>query len=227
MSLDKLDAENQRELEFLILLVGEGKADASFLMKLMDRRGIANLHFGFPTSETGGYGWTGLGKYLSSLQPRTGFDVLRAVMVFYDNDNDPTGMFHSVRARISATDLYTLPNEPAKLSVADGQKKRTILVPMPQVGVPGAMETLMLQSAVGNGAAVACVDAFATCANVAHWDASHQAKMRLRGLIAATCRGNSDMTLTNIWSVTGNPIDLAHHCFDALVQIVNDVVAAA
>jgi hypothetical protein len=226
LNFDKFDTENERELQFPVLLVGEGKADASFLMKLMERRGVPNLHYGFPTARTGGFGWTGLGTFLTALQPRAGFREIRAVAIFYDNDNDPAAMFQSVLAKVDAVDLYSVPAAPLELAAADGLKKRVMFVPMPQVGTPGAMETLLLQSAVASAQALACVDTFAICAAIDGWDASHRAKMRLRSLIAAKCKGNSDLTLTNIWGATGNPIDLMHPCFDELVQTVRNVVAA-
>ena len=225
MNLDRLDAENQRELVHPGLLIGEGKSDASFLMRLMERRDVRNIHFGFPTEATGGYGLPALGKYLSSLLPRTGFSRLRAALVFYDNDSDPVAAFNSVRDAVDVSKPYIIPATGMVLAPPDRDKVRLMFIPMPGPGLDGAIETLMLRSVPADAASV-CVDAFATCVAIHPWSASHQSKMRLRSLIAAKCRGNSDMTLTNIWNVAGNPIDLTHSCFDDVERAVRDVVAA-
>ena len=228
LSSDKLDTENTRELEFSTLLVCEGKADISFLMKLALRRGIGNLHFGFPTTDNAeAYGWTGLRKYFLGLPARPGFHALRTVAVIYDNDNDPNGAFKAIRESIDPQDVFAVPDQPLQLAAVDGEKIRVMFVPIPGLNVKGAIETLMLQSAEASVAALACVEAFAGCVQINEWDASHQAKMRLRSLIAATCRGNSDMTLTNIWSVAANPVNLSHACFDPLVDAVRTMIAAA
>jgi hypothetical protein len=47
LSWMRLIRANQRALEHPVLLVGEGKSDASFLMDLFEQRGTGGLHFGF------------------------------------------------------------------------------------------------------------------------------------------------------------------------------------
>ena len=226
MSLDKLDTENQRELVHPVLLVGEGKADVSFLIQLMRHRGLPDLHFGFPTDATGGFGFPGLGKFLSTLPARTGFSNLKALVVIYDNDSDPNRAFNDLVELVDPTDSYEVPATPMQLADANGDRVRLMFVPMPGVGVTGALETLLLQSSSGNAAPLACVEAFAICGACTDWAPSHQAKMKLRSLIAISCEGNSDMTLTHIWGKPGNPINLADTCFDALVASIAAVVAA-
>ena len=227
MSSDKYDIENGSELVYAVLLLAEGKADVSFLMQLMTNREIAGLHFGFPTDTTGGFGITGLGKYLGNLPAKTGFDKLKAILVLYDNDNDPAAQFAAVRALINPEDPYVIPGAPLTLAQAEHGKKRLMFLPMPGLDTMGALETLLLESASTGGSAdaLACIDELTDCAGCGNWPPSLDAKMRLRCLIAVKCQGNSDVTLTHVWGKTGNPIDLTHACFDAIAQTIRDVVA--
>ncbi len=226
MNSDKYDRENSAELGHPVFLLAEGKSDVSFLKHLLEARHIGGLHYGFPTSETGGGGFDGFGPYVSSLPTRTGFKKLKAILVLYDNDSDPAAAFGRVGGLVSPADPYSIPVAPNTLGPVSVDMARVMLVPMPGVGVNGALETLLLQSAATSAATLNCVDAFAVCAGCGNWAHSHDAKMRLRCLIAAKCRGNSDIALTHIWGKAGNPIDLNHVCFDALVQLVSDVQRA-
>jgi hypothetical protein len=227
LNSDRYDEENQRELVHPVLLLAEGKSDASFLMRLFAERGVGELHFGFPTDATGGPGISGLGRHLSSLPVRPGFRRLRAALVFYDNDADPAARFVAVRNLVETTDPYSVPATPMDLGAPHADAVRLMFVPMPGVHVPGALETLLLQSATAEAAALACVDDLAVCtACCADWSPSHVAKMRLRCLIAVKCEGKSDMTLTHIWGKAGNPIDLNHACFNGLVETVRAVAAS-
>ena len=226
MSSDKYDTENQSELVHPVLLLAEGKSDVSFLMKLLSDRGVGGLHFAFPTDVTGGFGKTGFGKYLNILPTRTGFERLKAILILYDNDSDPAAEFVAARNSVSANESYSVPTEPIILANAQPDKVRLMFVPMPGVGVSGALETLLLQSTT-DVAALACVDALVVCAGCGQWAHSHDAKMRLRCLISVKCKGNSDMALTHIWGKPGNPIDLTHACFDGLVETVRVVAASA
>jgi len=226
LSSDKYEAENSADLTHPALMLAEGKADVSFLMHLLEERGVTAIHFGFPTDATGGFGVTGFGRYLSGLPARAGFKKLKAVIVLYDNDNDPAAKFAEVSALVDPNDPYSVPNAPLVLANADAEKVRLLFLPMPGVGVNGALETLLLQSAAANSAeSVACVDTLVTCARIEGWPPSPLAKMRLRCLISVRCQGNSDVTLTHIWGKAGNPVDLTNACFDRIVQTVRDVVA--
>jgi hypothetical protein len=226
LNSDKYDRENESELVHPVLLVAEGKSDVSFLMQLTDQRGVGELHFGFPTYATGGFGVSGLGRYLTNLPTRAGFKKLKAVLCFYDNDTDSAAQFTAVKNLIDPNDPYSVPTTPLDLGAQQENKVRVMFVPMPGVGLPGALETLLLQSAAAETVASACVDELVTCAGCVGWSPSHAAKMRLRCLIAVKCRGNSDMALTNIWGKPGSPIDLGHACFDGLVETVRAVAAS-
>jgi hypothetical protein len=227
LSLDKYDAENQRELVHPVLIIGEGKADASFLSHLFEARQLGSLHFGFPSNVTGGFGAGAIGRYLASLPTRAGFNSLRIVIVVFDNDSNPAAQFQSIRDQIDPNDPYTTPDQPLDIPAAEPDKVRLLFIPMPGIGMNGALESLLLQSTSAHGGARACVDALTVCAGCNDWSTSHDAKMRLRCLIAVKCQGNSDMALTNIWNKPGNPIDLAHACFDPFVQKVREAVALA
>ena len=225
LNLDKYDTENAAELVHPVLLLSEGKSDASFLTHLIGQRDVAALHIGFPTDITGGFGKTGFGKFLASLPARTGFENLKSILLLYDNDDDPHAAFMAVRALVSPGDPYSIPATPMNLAEAEKNKVRLMFVPMPEVGQPGTLETLLLQSATASADALRCVDDLVKCAECASWPPSAAAKMRLRCLIAVKCQGHSDITLTHVWGKAGNPIDLTHACFDELVQTVRDVVA--
>jgi hypothetical protein len=125
------------------------------------------------------------------------------VLIFCDNDSDPATRFGTVRNLIQATDRYSIPDEPMRLGAAQDGKVRLMFVPLPGRDLLGGLETLLLQSAVNEKAALDYVAALVACAGCEGWTPSHDAKMRLRCLISVKCRGNSDMTLTNIWGWTG------------------------
>ena len=137
MSLDKYDSANISEIAQSVLLLAEGKADVSFLMHLLNQRQVTGVHFGFPTDATGGFGVGGIGRYLSGLPARTGFDKLKAALILYDNDSDAEAAFASVRALIDPVDPYSIPAAPLMLAAPDGNKVRLMFVPMPGVGVNG------------------------------------------------------------------------------------------
>lgn len=227
MSLDKYDTENASALIHPVLLLSEGKSDTSFLQHLAEQRGIVSLHYGFPTDVTGGFGKTGFGRFLAGLPARTGFSNLKAILVLYDNDNDPEEEFRSVCALVNADDPYIIPVTPMNLGIAQENRTRLMFVPMPGVGQTGALETLLLQSTTGTSEdTLKCIDELVACADCSTWPPSASAKMRLRCLISVRCRGNSDITLTHVWRTPDNPIDLAHACFDGLVQTIRDVLAS-
>src|SRR5947199_1313448 len=83
LSSDRLDTENTAEFSFPVLLLSEGKSDASFLMHLCEVRQLAHVHFGFPTPDMGGHGQSAFGKYLGRITTRAGFDLLKAILILY------------------------------------------------------------------------------------------------------------------------------------------------
>ena len=226
LNLDKWDAENTSELVYPVLLLTEGKSDASFLTKLCDQREVGGVHFGFPT-RAHGFGQPGFPRYLSDLPIRTGFQSLCAVVMVYDNDSDPMAAFQTVNG-FADPEIYSLPAKPMSLSDDQSGKVRLMLSPMPGIDQPGALETLLIQAVTTTAAdELRCIDTLGDCVGSADWPPAHMAKMRLRCLIAAKCPGESDTSLTYIWSKPGNPIDLDHSCFDGLVDCVRGVRDAA
>jgi hypothetical protein len=209
---DRFDSANEGPIMEPVLILGEGKRDASFLAHLMEERRLGGFQVGFAA------GKDNLPEYLSSLRPRIGFDQSRHLIVVGDNDADPPKAFKRTQDHIRDAG-FPVPerlNETATSKL--GPAVTVIMLPAP--GEPGNLDVLLLRSVLdGSHPLHDCFEAFWRCCEVDDLETGRTAKVKLATAIAASCTSNPGCSLVFVWSQKGNPISLSHTCFDDLERL--------
>lgn len=228
LRLDSLDRENQGPINQQILILCEGKGDASFFRELTRHRNLSGFQIGFPDEQTSGaYGIDGFSRYLESLRVRNGFySPLRAIIIVADNDLDPSKQFSRVLKQIRKAanhHPYPLPSLPEQIVGSDLQKIAVLM--MPKANEKGALETLLLEATSELKDLHQCLEKYCECAGTKAWNnITKLSKMRLNALIAASCSDNPACNVTNIWKQKKNPIALGHKCFDHIESFLKKVL---
>ncbi len=72
---------------------------------------------------------------------------------------------------------------------------------------------------------IECLEEYQACVGLEEWSASKIAKMRLRCIIAATCRRNPECSTSYMWSTenTHIPISIAHRSFNWIAEFFRAV----
>jgi hypothetical protein len=150
------------------LMLCEGMHDKQFFDHLL-------LQHSLPPFQTASFGFVGgapqnrdgidyLDKALNAIVGVAGFsNVLEAILIVADNDNDPAAAFQKLQRLIARAAAHPYPIPTAELAKAAG--KPTIVVMMlPWTGVHGALDTLCFTSAANKRNTIAAaVNNFGNC----------------------------------------------------------------
>jgi hypothetical protein len=156
------------------LLLCEGMHDKQFFDYLL-------IQHSLPAFQTASFGFVGgappnrdgvdyLDKALNAIVGIGGFrNVLQAILIVADNDDDPVAAFQKVRRLIGAAAAHSYSVPTAELTKAVGQPTIVVMM-LPWTGVRGALDTLCLSSASNQRNTIAgAVENFATITGVSSW----------------------------------------------------------
>lgn len=203
------------------LILCEGKQDASFLKHLIEKRNLPQFdifHPSKPHTET--VGRNGFKEMLEALSAAFGFSSLKGMIIFSDNDDNPQGSFRETSRIISSAEGYNAPNTPLEVVKTLGMPP-LVVVTLPWINQPGALETLCLTSSYEEHPTIGdCLDKFVLCTGVDSWGLTKQLKMKMRCMLASACRSKPDTSLVWAWSQRENLIPLDHQCFDQIADFL-------
>jgi len=207
------------------LLICEGDSDGAFFKNLLSKRSIVGFDITYPgPPEQQSGGRDAIGSLLGGLIPKRGFSTLKAILIAYDNDEDPVKAFGLIREQIRKASSYSIPEAP--LSSSEPKPGTPVLVPFP---IPwkeelGNLETLCLPAAREKWKDLAeCLEEYVNCSDVPKWTISNQAKTRIRCLITATCKDDPNTSLVHLWSRKPEfHIPLDHNCFNRVADFLRD-----
>src|SRR5580700_5136004 len=147
-------------------VICEGKADETFLSRLLDHAGIqANVSCPSRVAD-GAQGKSGIRRRLLAFQ--SNFGTLARIVVVVDSDNDPGTAFAEAQTEFREANLEN-PNKlydvPVEANVLSNGNPRTAIVQVPTHNTRGCLDTLLLPSFEDHCGAVhcQCTDAFCQC----------------------------------------------------------------
>ena len=219
LKLDRLDRENRGEITKPTFVLCEGKRDASFILHLMENRGISGIQVGFPdeiTSNT--YGSSGFREYLEKLRPRTGFmNILRRIVILRDRNGNAEKSFQDVIDQIRAANNYEIPQ--ALEQETTGVPSITIRL-IPDTETEGNLDVLLLSAVDPAHVLNSCFHDYFTCCNLDKMSVGKSAKIKLTTIVAASCQSNPSSSLAFVWHEDGNPIPLNSPKFNPITDFL-------
>jgi hypothetical protein len=164
---------------------------------------------------------------LDALPAIPNFQSLKGILIAADNDSDPSATFADVQRAIRATaDMspgvrYEAPQNP--LSKA-GSNPAIVIMMVPWIAIPGALESLCLRSAIAKRPQLSQpVDDFAQACGVNAnngWPIVKEQKMRLRALISAAHRDNPYISPAWVWREGTDLVPLSDGSFDQIANFL-------
>jgi hypothetical protein len=204
-------------------LICEGKADEVFFSRLLEATG-KKVNVACPKKEDGGgSGKSAMFNRLIGLQAE--FGRISHVALAIDSDDNPAQAFtdacDELRKANAANPAKPYP-VPVTANVATAGSPRTSVVLVPGATQKGCLDTLLLPSFEQRyaGGTVGCVDDFCNCVRDPKRGEMRDSKLRLRALIAASWPKNPGISLSFLLEEKNCPIDLAHHSFDPIRNIL-------
>jgi hypothetical protein len=217
-----------------LVFLCEGNADCAFVRAALEHRqrtagfNIRSTVYEDAHGKPCGGGITHVGRALDSFRIFGGFAAVTHIVVVIDNDDDPQANFDSVRNQVAAIATtaaphFAIPVTPGVRATIARPGIDVTVVPLPGVGIQGTVESLLLPSAKAANAQVgACLDTFATCAQVQTWALEAQKnKMKIRCLLSAVHANNPEIGLGRVWDEAPHLIPLTHATLTNAVDMVN------
>lgn len=214
--------------QFLVspyLILCEGSNDESFFTGLLKNRNIKGFQVAFPADpEQRSGGRNGFGDLLGSLTLQSGFSNLKTIVLASDNDDNGAKSFKFIQRQIKEAGEYSVPKKPFLITRTRGYPSLAVLM-LPWKQELGNLETLCLRAAIDKWPKVAsCLKDYYRCSDAPNWTLTKRSKMKLRCLIAATCKDDPNTSLTHLWSRKEEyHIPLDHECFDRIVKFLKDL----
>lgn len=209
-------------------IVCEGKADETFLSRLVDSAGL-NANVSCPKLDPdGAQGISAIRRRLSALQST--FGSLARVIVVVDSDNDPAAAFAAAQGEFRAANEIN-PNKqypiPDAVNILTNGEPRTAIIQIPTHDIQGCLDTLLLASFEGHcgNTMCACVDAFSACLNAPSRGITNASKLRLRSLVASIVPRNPGISLSYLLEARNCPIPMNHPSFDDLIGRLRTLLA--
>lgn len=198
-------------------IVCEGAGDAAFLQALLTSRGVPSGAFQIAEAE----GYTQFQRHFDAVMTSPDRSLVTRFAVVADNDDVPATRFANVQMALQNAGL---PVPPAPETIVPGPPVVGVFM-LPTMGVPGALETLLMDAVVGTTEEIGqCVDAFRTCvAAPGAWGPSKIGKMRINSAIAACCIEDPSASLAYVWGKVGNPIPIESVAFEPLAAFLQAV----
>lgn len=207
----------------------EGPSDEAFFRALIEAKGLPEFSIRncADADETGKGGIDKFGKLLEAIPGFGNFYDLRDILIVADGDTNPQDNFERVVRQIAQATpeatpkpSYGVPRQ--HLEKASGSPASIAVMILPWIDTPGNLEGLCLKSATtASPAMAACVEAFATCAEVGKWvDATKADKMRLVSMISAQHQANPPIGFGRVWKEAPGLIPLSDPCFDEIAAVL-------
>lgn len=184
------------------LLLGEGKADSSFLRCLLDTHGIGHCIARSPSDflPDGGGGKSRFSDVLSGLSLQETFPKMLGVVVLADNDDDPARRFAETASAIRDSRHYAVPDKEETVAKSPSKQSSAIYM-LPSSGQRGSLEDLVWSVASRcEPSRVACVEQYVACAGAAGWDPPKAGKTRVQAFLATHCKSDPNVPLSQLWS---------------------------
>ncbi len=168
--------EEAKQLNFKILLIGEGKDEVRFFKSLLKFLDIS--HIGVEDYE----GKDKLEKYLKTLKTRPGFSQLTSIGITRDADNlPPKSAFDSICSRLLKVGLPV----PRNMAEKTTETPSINIFIFPNNRDSGMLEDLCLESVKDDGT-MSCVEQYLECVkNNANREPNNFAKAKLHAWLAS------------------------------------------
>lgn len=186
------------------IVVCEGKADWAFFKTFVYERGITGLQIIRPAD-----GKDKFAARLNEIEVQVQSADVAHILLVIDNDSNAKKAFDDVVREIGKTGLYGEPKERLKPTKKRGRPSISVMcVPW---GVRwskmcgarrGNLETLILKVMLDTRAydkEKACLTRYQNCTPAKDWPIGKQSKMKLRCLIAATCKKDPSCAPSDMW----------------------------
>jgi len=202
----------------------EGDGDSSFFVELCSAWDITSFHIG-PAG-----GVTEFSRYLMALVEATSLNPLDAILVVGDNNGGVDESFRRVQNQVRLaqfkTDLST-PNAVFELAARSKQSTATVIMMIPfddkKTPLNGCLESLLLEALTQPySQLLPCVDDFRRCVDLAAWSVTRDHKMRLRGVIAAGCKDDPNLSLRFAVDPKKEIVDLTHSCLAPIADFLTN-----
>ena len=184
------------------LIVYEGEGDRAFFKALIAGRSLQNFRlYKRPSKMLEGVG--SFEQILKSVTAGTDYENCSLVVIVADNDAEPEKSFRGIIRQIKAARRFAIPQKPREVANA-GQQMAVSVLMLPWDDVPGDLETVCFEAAArAHRKIAACVEAYVQCVGAKQWGVSQISKLRLRCLIAASCRKDPNTGLQYAWEAQG------------------------
>jgi uncharacterized protein DUF3226 len=205
------------------VILCEGSGDDAFFRHLIEVRALPDFRILTPRFVTETRGIDAFKARLQALKLERGFEAIRGLVIFADNDGDPGSSFGNVRSQVEAAGDFGIPNRPLAVAKSRNQFPSVVIYMMPSEDQKGRLETLCLVSMrEAHAAASECIDQLAVCTGADKWEPHKKEKMLLRAMIATICTEDPNTSLTYAWSRKVDLIPLSHPCFDPIAKFLSD-----
>lgn len=187
----------------------EGKADEETFRRLVSRRGIRNIEFISPSTESGlGRGKGAFFEVLATITTLHGFENVSGVILLQDSDQNSNTALTEMKAQIrkanrgfESNQKFGIPDALLTPSFTVGRPP-ILCATVPWIDEQGALENLILPAVRDKfHHEAACLDDFVNCTgHVNGWNVSKQGKMQLASLIASVCNADPTTSIVSMWS---------------------------
>jgi Protein of unknown function (DUF3226) len=186
--------------EWLILC--EGSSDKAFFSHLISKRGLPDFQVTFPYGANEGTGgWTKFGNFLLGAPAVTGFDLVRAIVIATDSDDNPNERFQAIQSEIRKAKGFGVPSNPLEVARSSGTLPVIVVLMILMNGQPGNLETLCLPAAYAKWPELKRpLDEYINQSPAKEWEQRKQDKVRIQCLIAGTCKQDPCTPLSWLWN---------------------------
>lgn len=197
-----------------VVVICEGPADAKLIKRLIEREQL-NLN-GFYIHEARGY--QNFGTVVTGIAGSSNRMNLRRLVIVGDNDTDPAGRFDNACNALQR-EGFPIPPEPSQITAGDPS---TAIFLIPQAGVIGALETLLVAALLeGHPEVEECLRRLEECpTGCGGWNDVKKSKMRFQAAVAVTCADDPSAGAAHIWSKAYNPVNAASTAFNELATFL-------
>lgn len=212
------------ELSQPYLVIGEGTADANHVSHLTAARGIIGYQVAYPEPPIAPHGRTGFGDLLAALPPDPNIESVRAIVVAYDNDDDPAASFHHVQQEIRrAQSGYSVPNRPLEIGPPINGRPAIIALPIPRIDEAGCLESLVLPAISAQWPEIRrLVDEHIALTPANDLNTCKRDKAILAMLVASVCK-DPTCAVSHMWSKREFKDLLGHECFDPVAEFFQNL----
>jgi hypothetical protein len=193
--------------------------------RLTDAHVIRGYQVGCPEPPVAPHGKTGFGDLLAALPADEDLVKVRAIVIAYDNDNDPNAAFHHVQQEIRrAQSGYSVPGAPLEVGPAANNLPAIIALPVPWVGEPGCLESLILPAVSDNWPNVrGHVDTLIAATEARDLVGCKRDKAILAAMIACVCGKDPTCSVSSMWRHAQFKPLLRHATFDRVAGFFRDL----